>query len=207
MSRWVQHSALLNLCIPLHFGRKANAYSIALNRIHSMASQRVDRWRKSCTSHQACVCGGISGDSLMNSFDITASAPIAGPKKKRTLLPLLTAVFIVSYALMTLLIVEQGAAIQSQSNLINVLLPESRELWGLKGKAITGKQSAKAQAQAGREAPSGRDTSRNAQTQAPASEGSQSRALSHADKAVKPPIHVPPIPASDLDPRRTVHTI
>ena len=34
------------------------------------------------------------------------------PKKKRSLLPLLTVLFLFSYGLMTVLIVEQGSAIQ-----------------------------------------------------------------------------------------------
>jgi hypothetical protein len=39
--------------------------------------------------------------------------PIAVPKKKLSLLPLLTVLFAVSYGLMTVLIVEQGSTIQS----------------------------------------------------------------------------------------------
>jgi hypothetical protein len=137
---------------------------------------------------------------------------VPAPRKKRTLLPLLTALFIVSYALMTLLIVEQGATIQSQSNLIRVLMPESRELWGLKGKAIADKQAAKTQVQGGAQTPKAQvppvqAPSNNAQAQSPAAEASPHHAQSRADKATKPTVQFPPIPASDLDPRRTVRTI
>jgi hypothetical protein len=125
----------------------------------------------------------------------TAIYPVVAPKKKRNLLPLLTVVFVISYVLMTMLIVEQGAAIQSQSNLIKVLMPDSRELWGLKGKAIADK-AAKEQAQAHSQAPA---------AQAPA--GKQSHPQSHVDKATKAPVQFPPIPAADLDPQRTVRTI
>ncbi|MGC2059963.1 MAG: hypothetical protein WA653_16975, partial [Candidatus Sulfotelmatobacter sp.] len=45
---------------------------------------------------------------------VVAEKPVLVPKKKRTLLPLLTVVFMASYGLMTLLIVEQGSTIQSQ---------------------------------------------------------------------------------------------
>ena len=67
--------------------------------------------------------------------------PIAVPKKKRTLLPLLTVVFLFSYGLMTLLIVEQNTTIQAQKNLIQVLFGDSKELWAIKGKVLTDKSA------------------------------------------------------------------
>ena len=125
--------------------------------------------------------------------------------------------FIVSYGLMTLLIVEQGATIQSQSNLIRTLMPESRELWGLKGKAIAEKQASKTHAPSGAQIPSSQvpssqvppvqAPSSNAQAQTPPVSGSQHHAQNRVDKATKPEVQFPPIPASDLDPRRTVRTI
>jgi hypothetical protein len=154
----------------------------------------------------------LRGVILTNWYGSTAAVTVAAPRKKRTLLPLLTVLFIVSYALMLLLIVEQGATIQSQSNLIRVLMPDSRELWGLKGKALADKQVAKTQAQAGTQIPKGQSPpvqtpSSNAQSQSPSVDGSKHHAQSHADKATKPQVQFPPIPASDLDPRRTVRTI
>jgi hypothetical protein len=144
----------------------------------------------------------------MNWHDSTATV-VPAPKKKRSLLPLLTVVFVLSYALMTMLIMEQGAAIQSQSNLIKMLMPDSRELWGLKGRAIADQQAAKAKVQAHGQTPATQVApqapSSNAQAQAPAA--SQPHAQSRVDKATKPQVQFPPIPASDLDPRRTVRTI
>lgn len=151
------------------------------------------------------VCEASSGCDLTNWLGSTAVVPAAAPKKKRTLLPLLTIVFVLSYALMTFLIVEQGAAIQSQSNLIKMLMPDSRELWGLKGKAIANQQ-AKAQAQARAQVPAAQTPASSAPAQTPAARaGSQPEA--HANKVIKPQVQFPPIPASDLDPRRTVRTI
>jgi D-alanyl-D-alanine carboxypeptidase len=93
-------------------------------------------------------------------FGYTSVMPIAVPKKKkRSLLPLLTVLFLFSYGLMTVLIVEQGSAIQSQRNLIKVLLHDSTELWAMKGKTLIDQQMARAQAQTHAQAPS---------TQAPA---------------------------------------
>ena len=125
---------------------------------------------------------------------------IPTPKKKRTLLPLLTVLFLLSYGLMTMLVIEQGAAIQSQSNLIKILATDSRELWALKGKAIGDKQMAKTQAQGGSQAPSAQNPANPAQ--------SPSHSQSPAGKTAKPQVQLPPVPASDLlDQRRALHTI
>lgn len=158
--------------------------------------------------------------------------PAAPPKKKqRSLLPLLTVLFLFSYGLMTMLIVEQGSAIQSQHDLIKVLLRDSVELWRAKGKAIGDQQMA--QAQAGEKNPAN-SPSTQAQTpssripftqtpltQAPSTEtpstqapstqvpsAKQHHSPSRAGRFAKPDTQVPPAPASDLvDRRRALTTI
>ena len=145
--------------------------------------------------------------------------PIAAPKKKRSLLPLLTVLFLFSYGLMTFLIVEQGSAIQSQSNLIKVLLVDSTELWAAKGKAISDQQVAQAQAgtktrahtpSAQTQAPSSQTPStQTPSTQAPLTQAvPQHHSQSRAGKIAKPDTQLPPVPASDLvDRRRALSTI
>jgi hypothetical protein len=136
--------------------------------------------------------------------------PIAVAKKKRTLLPLLTIVFLFSYGLMTMLIVEQGAVIQSQRNLIQVLMRDSTELWGMKGKAAVDQQTVRAQGQSRAQAPSVQNPSaKTPSTQVPSTQAvPQHRTQSHASKIAKPQPQVPPMPASDLvDQRRTLRTI
>ncbi|HZW94944.1 MAG TPA: hypothetical protein VFF64_18495 [Candidatus Eremiobacteraceae bacterium] len=144
------------------------------------------------------------------SFETTAVHAIAAPRKRRSsLLPILTVLFIVSYGLMTMLIVEQGAAIQSQSNLIKVLMPDSRELWSLRGKAITDNQMAKTKKPGHANDPSSQVPSDRTQTtQPPATEaGPQPHSQNQTDKTAKPNRQVPPVPASDLiDQRRALHT-
>jgi hypothetical protein len=66
-------------------------------------------------------------------------------KPGRTLLPVLTILFLVSYGLLTMLVVEQGRTIDSQRNLIRMLFDDSIELNGMKGKANQ-KQQAEARA-------------------------------------------------------------
>ena len=68
-------------------------------------------------------------------------------KPKHTLLPLLTVLFLISYGLMTWLIVEQGRTINSQRTLIRQLFSDSTQLSSMKGKEIQ-RQHAEAQAQA-----------------------------------------------------------
>jgi hypothetical protein len=152
-------------------------------------------------------------------FSYTAVMPIAAPKKKRSLLPLLTVLFLFSYGLMTVLIVEQGSAIQAQRNLIKILMRDSTELWAAKGKAIGDQQMAQAQAEAKTQAhapstqaqaPSSQTPStQTPSTQSPSTQAvPQHRSQSHAGKIVKPDTQLPPVPASDLvDRRRALSTI
>ena len=161
---------------------------------------------------------GIQGWRLTTLFDNTAVMTIAAPKKKGSLLPLLTVVFLASYGLMTLLIVEQGAAIQSQRKLIQVLQIDSTELWTMKGKVLHQMQVAQAQAQRQTQ-PSTQTPSTHGQgsliqtpsTQTPSTqEVPQHHSQTRAGKFGKPRSHapqsqVPPMPASDLgDQRRTL---
>jgi hypothetical protein len=63
------------------------------------------------------------------------SAPSETPQKKPpSLLPLLVVLFLVSYAILTLLVVEQGRTIESQRTLLRDLLKDSTQLAALKGK-------------------------------------------------------------------------
>jgi hypothetical protein len=56
--------------------------------------------------------------------------------KKRGWLPLLTVLFLISYGLMTMLIVEQGATIESQRALLRELYRDSQELSALRTRAL-----------------------------------------------------------------------
>jgi hypothetical protein len=165
-------------------------------------------------------------------FSSTSVMPIAVPTKKRSLLPLLTVLFVFSYGLMTVLIVEQGSVIQSQTNLIKILGRDSTELWSARGKAIGDQQTTQSHAQApsskGRapvQAPSSKAQSSESplfqtpSTQAPLTQAPstktpstqavpQRRSQGPTGKIAKPYAQVPPVPASDLtDRRRALNTI
>ncbi len=156
-----------------------------------------------------------------------AIATPKNPKKKHSLLPVLTVLFVISYGLMTMLIVEQGSVIQSQGNLIKILNGDSRELWSMKGKALGDKQMAKEHAQNSAQAPSTQapglsrtptsqfpltqaPSSQTQSTQTPSTQGiqQQQHAPSRTGKAAKPGTQAPPVPAADLvDHRRALLTI
>jgi hypothetical protein len=164
-------------------------------------------------------------------FGQTTVIALAAPKtskKKYSLLPVLTVLFVISYSLMTVLIVEQGSLIQSQGSVIKVLLRDSVELWGMKGKANADKQIAKAQGQSLEQGPSTQPSahsqspqipaaqspsnqtpsSQSSSSTAPSTQGVQQHATSRAGKAARPGTQAPPIPAADLvDHRRALVTI
>ena len=129
--------------------------------------------------------------------------PEVQARSKHSLLPILTVLFLISYGLMTLLIVEQGSTIQSQRTLIQQLLGDSTELSALKGKGIqqseqvpTVAPSVQAQQNQAVETPS---------TQAKPSDKQQHSAQ---NKARRPMPEKPPVPASDIaDARRTLMSI
>jgi hypothetical protein len=108
---------------------------------------------------------------------------MAAPKKKGSLLPLLTVVFLASYGLMTMLIVEQNTTIQAQSNLIHVLLGDSRELWAMKAKAIGQKP-----AQAGTQSRTQGSSTQVPSTQAPSTQAPSTQAPSTQAPSTQTPL-------------------
>ncbi len=63
-----------------------------------------------------------------------SAPPVAAAKRKATLLPVLVVLFLFSYGLMAMLIVEQGRTIESQRGLIQNIFRDTVELTSLKGK-------------------------------------------------------------------------
>jgi len=123
---------------------------------------------------------------LQTDIDIAASQ-----KTKHTLLPLLTVLFLISYGLMVMLIVEQGRTIDTQRYLIRSLFSDSAQLTALENGAFQKSQAqAKARAQA-----------------APAQSGRHDRSKNNASK-VRPMPQKPPKDTSDTaDERRSLLTI
>lgn len=131
------------------------------------------------------------------------------PRKKHGWLPLLTVLFMISYGLMTMLIVEQGQTIESQRALIRELFRDSSELSAVKMKAVEEHNHAVASAQ--------NPSSQNPSTQAPSAQAPMKQAPSsqagpqqrlQKQAKTKPEFQMPSKPAADLaDHRRSLVTI
>lgn len=135
------------------------------------------------------------------------SAPSAAPPKTRgALLPLLIILFVASYGILTMLVVEQGRTIEAQRGLLQEMLKDSTQLADLKGKlahADSEHSQTKPVAQAPRkekEKPSA--SSGNAAPKSPSSEARRPGKSARASK------QIPEKPAEDLqDPRRSTNII
>jgi hypothetical protein len=88
-------------------------------------------------------------------------------KRKSSLLPLLVVLFLISYGLLTLLVVEQDHTITAQKTLISQLYGDSLELTAIKSKEI---QRHRADAQAQGQAQGQMHAKAHAQMQAPPSQ-------------------------------------
>jgi len=141
-----------------------------------------------------------------HAISIVSATDTTAVPKKHSLLPLLTVLFLISYGLMTMLIVEQGRTIDSQRALIRELFRDSTELSALK---MRGQRQLAQLPSAKTHAPSTQIPSTQAPTnQAPSSQaGLQHGAQNQAAKQ-KPQFRMPSKPASDLvDDVRTLITI
>jgi hypothetical protein len=138
--------------------------------------------------------------------------PEPKPKRKRkySLLPVLVALFLISYGLMAALAVEQDRTIASQRSLITSLFGDSTELSSLKGKLF---QNQHPQPKTGAGTPS-QEQAPSAQpplAQGPltqATPGGSAQSNHNAGKVRKPMPQRPPLGIADLvDGRRILKTI
>ena len=106
----------------------------------------------------------LSGNQVVS---ISSAPEIDAPAahKKQSWLPLLTVLFLISYGLMTMLIVEQGQTIESQRSLIRGLFRDSQELSAMKKAQGVQSQAAQAQTPAAQNR-----SSQNRSTQYPSNE-------------------------------------
>jgi hypothetical protein len=146
---------------------------------------------------QPAAKGPETGCSLS---ETVLSTPAPQPKK-RYFLAVLIALFVISYSLFVMLVIEQGNVITSQRWLIRQLLSDSTELSAMKGRAVQ-KRNAEARAQA--EAQSKDKTQSSAQIPSIQVPQEQSSKNSRMPKMRQHP----PKPASDsADVRRSLVSI
>jgi hypothetical protein len=119
------------------------------------------------------------------------------------MLPLLIVLFLVSYAILTLLVIEQGRTIESQRSLLREMLKDSTQLSALKGKlAIAEAKRSQDKATAGVEQ-KGPDSGPSA-----AAPKKNSKDAKRPGKTARSQKEIPQKPAADLeDVRRSTRVI
>jgi hypothetical protein len=173
----------------------------------SITYRNSSQWRIVCIYGKCLRAEARPGCDVTTLFGTLESVeikavPIAPttPAKKRGWLPLLTILFLISYGLMTMLIVEQGRTIDSQRALIRDLFRDSTELSAVKARLL--EEHAQAQ----------NPSSQTPSTQAPTKQApsSQAETQQRPQIQVKPrsQFQMPSRPATDLqDGRRALKTI
>ena len=122
---------------------------------------------------------------------LTENPTLQAKAKKHTMLPVLVVLFLISYGLLAMLVVEQNRTITAQRSLINQLFSDSIELTAMKGKLAHQMHN------------NGKPGAQGPSSQVAPKDSEKSKA-----RSVKPaPLH-PPKDASDtVDVRRSMHTI
>ena len=158
----------------------------------------------SCLRYEALTGGDLTTlfGTTAEAIEVTAASP-----KKHGWMPLLTVLFLISYGLMTMLIMEQSQTIESQRALIHEFNRAGSELSAAKVNAE------QAQAPVAQTPSSTRPSTQASVTQAPSKHAPSSQAApkhpsqNHAASA-NDDFQMPTKPASDLaDNRRSLITI
>jgi hypothetical protein len=134
----------------------------------------------------------------------TAQTADPQPKTRGALLPLLVVLFLVSYGILTLLVVEQGKTIEAQRSLLREMLKDSRQLATLKDKLA---HEVPVQSHDKTAAPTEQKETlpRNAPNAAPKM---PSKDTKHPEKSARIKKEAPERPAADLqDVRRSTRVI
>ncbi len=134
----------------------------------------------------------------------------ATSKPGRSLLPVLTILFVVSYGLLTMLVVEQGRTIDNQRSLIHLLFGDSVQLSSIKGKAVQKQQAEdRARVELQKKSPQPKAAPSNPQAQSPLMPRSQAGARNEStSKTGRPRPQRPPKDSVDQpDDRRTLISI
>ncbi|MEP6645167.1 MAG: hypothetical protein ABJA69_11765 [Acidobacteriaceae bacterium] len=124
-------------------------------------------------------------------------------KSKHSMLPILVGLFVISYALLTTLVVEQGRTIDNQRFLIRQLFGDSAQLSAIKGRELQQRQAAAAENIRTKNQPAATD----AQVQAPSSQAAPSVEPKHRQRLGKQSMQKPPKSVDSGDVRRTALTI
>jgi hypothetical protein len=125
-------------------------------------------------------------------------------KARKSLLPLLVVLFIVSYGILTMLVVEQGRTIEAQRSLLKEMLKDSTQLAALRGTLARGEYQ-RSHDKPGTQAERKQTDPGSAEKASPKAPGKEKRPGKPARSMRK---EVPEKPAADLqDVRRSTRSI
>ena len=151
--------------------------------------------------------------TLFGNAAITATIPASPARsassaetKKHNLLPVLVVLFLISYGLMTMLIVEQGRTIESQRALIHELFHDSQELAAVRSRTLQPSGVAESQATL-TQAPSAQiPSSQVPSNQAQSNQVQSNQAKTPSTQAQTPSTHAPSTrtPSTQVSPRSRV---
>ncbi len=134
--------------------------------------------------------------------DLLATNEAPKKKSRSAMLPLLVILFLISYSLLTLLVIEQGRTIESQRVLLREMLKDSSQLAELKGKIAREQAAKQAQPPVQQAQPEQRDPVVNKERK---STEKDSRQQGKSTRSLK---SVPGKPAADLeDVRRSTRVL
>ena len=173
-----------------------------------------------------CHLTTLFGNAAITATTTVIPAVPARPKK-HNMLPVLVVLFLISYGLMTMLIIEQGRTIESQRALIHELYHDSAELAAVKGRTLQENAVVDTQHALTAQLPSTQvqaPTTHTPSTQIPSAQtpstqvqssktpsaqvAPHSRVKDRAAKMPEPQFQVPSRPSADLaDERRALRTI
>jgi hypothetical protein len=117
-----------------------------------------------------CHLTTLFGNAAITATDTTTVIPAVPVRvKKHNMLPVLVVLFLISYGLMTMLIIEQGRTIESQRALIHELYHDSAELAAVRSRTLQDSAVVDAQPQVAMQAqaaqiPSSQTPSKQART-------------------------------------------
>lgn len=135
----------------------------------------------------------------------TAQSEAPQKKSRGALLPLLVVLFLISYGILTLLVVEQGRTIEAQRGLLRELLRDSTQLADLKGKLARADNAQSHDKPAAQKTEQPDATPGNSGSAAPKTPRKDPKRLGKSARTLK---EIPEKPAADLqDVRRSTRVI
>jgi hypothetical protein len=146
-----------------------------------------------------CHLTTLFGNAAITATSVPA-VPVRG--KKHNMLPVLVVLFLISYGLMTMLIIEQGRTIESQRALIHELYHDSAELAAVKGRTL--QESAVVDAQRQVAAQTQNPSSQNPSTQIPSTQIPSTQAQARTAQTPSAQVQSKKTPSAQVAPRSRV---